>query len=234
MIWTPTTLDRLEKELVQHHADPAPPIYGLAPGSDTLAPFHSLERWGTRLHPDSGAIDVLVDDDERWEALDAAYTLLDSLDPGRKWVRWEDLGEEEHPGPHVIDEVVSEIDGVRALGPGGRLRGTQRTGGVLVELSVRRRVQELPTTWRPVEAIVASVVEAAADSPQVRIRYGFGYHESSKFEAQRWLRAAFVFLLDQPSVEAGVRWRIAIVQAATDSKDLPPEAGLEGALGHCP
>ena len=91
----------------------------------------------------------------------------------------------------------------------------------------------LPSEWRELGPIVASVAESAEDSPGVRIRFAFGYHEASKYEYQRWLRPAFVFLLDQPSLEDGVRWRTAIVQPATESEELPPEAGLEGVLGIC-
>jgi hypothetical protein len=98
---------------------------------------------------------------------------------------------------------------------------------------VRRRDRWLTSRWRDPAPIVGSVMESAEDSPGVRIRFAFGYHESSKYERQQWLRPAFVFLLDQPSLDEGIRWRIAIVQAATETSDLPPEAGLEGALGDC-
>jgi hypothetical protein len=242
VIWTLTSPASLETALRAYHADPPPNIYELVPPEKLhLPPISTV--WSGEFHEfaRSGGFDLLVDDEHIQAGLalgqSVGMELAGYIDPERDWFRWEDqfpgLDAEERPGPHMIDEWVSVIDDTKSIGPGGRVKASRRSKGGLVEVMVRGRGRSLTSQWRDLAPIVGSVMESAEDSPGVRIRFAFGYHESSKYEHQQWLRPAFVSLLDQPSLDEGIRWRIAIVQAATETPELPPDAGLEGALGDC-
>lgn len=154
------------------------------------------------------------------------------LDPERNWFRWTDLGDEEEPGPLVLDELVTEINGVRSVGPGGRIRRLALTHDQLVDIVVRPRIDTIPSQWRELGPIIDSVNEAAADEREVNLRVAFGYHEASGYEQQRWLRSVFVFLLDGSQGDG--RWQVALVEPATVTPELPPDAGLENVLGRCP
>lgn len=171
------------------------------------------------------------------------------IDPERSWggserdfygpeedLLWADPNRR-HPRPDgsgiVVAEIISQLHEVPSVGPGGRIRALRQTRGLLIEATVRRCERPVGGEWRSIGPIVDSIREASADVEPMTIRFTFGYHEASKFETQQWLRPVFVFLLEQPDLQAGPRWRIALVQAATEGDDLPPDAGLEGVLGHC-
>jgi hypothetical protein len=237
MIWTPSHLEHLDTALKEHRSMAPPDIYECVPPEklEATVAAHLPPTSDYRLHPDSGAIDFFGHGDESsWlAAMETAQSVANSIDPGRSWFRWDQLQDEEEPGPSVLDELVSDIDGTHAIGPGGRIRAIRQASGVLVEAVVRPRISAISSSWRNLGEIVESVGEAVAEWPDARIRFAFGYHEASSYEEQRWLRPVFVFLVDQPHFEA-TRWRIAMVEPATETDELPPEAGLENAIGRCP
>ncbi|MEA2233090.1 MAG: hypothetical protein QOD83_2906 [Solirubrobacteraceae bacterium] len=236
MIWKETALGLLYEDLLlEQDSRRQPDIHEFLPAQEALSrlPMDLLQGWEHRVHPQSGAVDLLVASDER-DGMTTARRVAEMMDPDREF-RSVALDDQKEPEPLVLEELVTEIDGTPAIGPGGRVRALRRTRGSLIEIVVRPRVyRSIPSSWRRPDAIVNSVAEAAADSPRARIRFAFGYHEASSYEEQRWLRPAFVFLLDQPRLHTGGRWRIALVEPATDTDELPPDAGLENVLGRCP
>lgn len=135
---------------------------------------------------------------------------------------------EERGSSSLALEIESALD-LPVIGPGGRMLLFAAPDGFYGELSVRRRFGD-PTPsigWR------------AADQLQTRLRSRFelesvalsaelGYFEASVSQQQRWLRPAFLFVLEQQQPEeSGPGWRTVVVEPATDVEGLPPEAGLQ-------
>ena len=127
MIWTATTLPNLESDLIElrGYAPSAPEVYELeAPDNiDPTATQTLLEKYRYGFDDRSGAITIRLDSEDGAEAAMAtAQALAADLDPEREWFRWEDLDDEEQAGPLVLAEIVTQIQGVGSIGPGGRIR----------------------------------------------------------------------------------------------------------------
>jgi hypothetical protein len=239
LIWTPLAPDDVRAWIAGQRGRPAPDVFRLEDPAETA------ERLGDRIgdfvtvRPDSGTLDfdfgpIELDD---WIAFLGAA--LEAVDPERRLYQWEDLSEEElgasaeHPRA-VVEEYLTSINGVSAVGPGGRITTYRHGGRISAEISVRGRRHGISSSWRHPTEIAAEAVAAFEEAPSgTRLRVAFGYYEASKYERQEWLRPAFVFLLDRPETEDGPRWRVAFVERATESDELPPTAGLENASGGC-
>jgi hypothetical protein len=239
------TIDRadLEPWILSRQGAEAPPIWELAPPYDVYDRVLGTDVGELKeiLHfrSDSGAIEVSFErlaqfSNEQMSVL--ALRVADACDT-REFYRWEDLDEEEAGAPKDVRRIVSDelwgaIDGVRPIGPGGRITvyGPQRKADIVV----RHRVRRLGGVWKPPAGIVDTVDTLLDDETpkDVRLRAAFGYFEASKYEQQRYLRPAFVFLLDRFAAREGPRWRVATVTAATTG-DVPPTAGLEAASRGC-
>ena len=231
MRWLRTDLRRLEADLWAERSPTPPPSWFLdAPDVPLLQDVTAvLGKWERRVHPASGGIDAIVYGDEWANVAASLREVVNTLDPGRSWRSAE---VEQHAEPLVVYEEESVIGGIENVGPGGRLRVHRRTSAYLVEATARSRRRSLGGVWRHVEPIIAAVREVVGDD-DVALRVAFGYHEASKWETQAVLRPAYVFLVEQIEMDPGPRWRLAVVQPATDVDGLPPEAGLENAVGHC-
>jgi hypothetical protein len=169
---------------------------------------------------------------------DLSLTVASVVDE-RSYYRWEGLEEEELGAPSgfsraVSDELWGSIGAVRPVGPGGRITiyGSQKRA----DISIRHRLTALGGVWRnPVEIVqVVNDLFGEETAPDLRLRGALGYFEAAKIDPQRYLRPAFVFLLDRPTAGNGPRWRVASVTAASTIKDFPLIAGLETAATGCP
>jgi hypothetical protein len=177
--------------------------------------------------------------DGRFTALDLARSTVELLDPDREMHRWPGPDKEEAGGRAgfsrtLVDEEMTTIGGIRPVGPGGRVRVSRWAEQWTVDVSVRGRDDAVQSYWRDPTVVASGALAALREAPpDTRLRVAFGYYEASKYERQEWLRTAFVFLLDRHAVNEGPRWRVAIVERATDSDDLPPGAGLGHEAGNC-
>lgn len=234
MSWQETDLTRLERDLESITRALPPPAWQLDfPRTDVASRLlRGLSKWEPHVHAESGGFDAVVYGDA-WDAvLSSAISVVTELDPGRIWFAASD--EERSREELVAADVWSAIEDRVSVGPGGRVRAVRLPNSVLIEGTARRRTHRLGGEWRRLGDVMDSVRTAIDEAERrMTLRFAFGYHEASKFEQQRWLRPAYVFLIEQPSRELGLRWRVALVEAATDVEGLPPNAGLEGSLGHC-
>jgi hypothetical protein len=126
------------------------------------------------------------------------------IDPDREMLPWEDRDKEETGGRAgffrtLVDEEMTTIDGIRPVGPGGRVRVSRWADEWSVDVSVRGRDGAVPSSWRNTTDVATPPLVALRESPpDTRLRVAFGYYEASKYERQEWLRTAFVFILDRP------------------------------------
>jgi hypothetical protein len=193
-----------------------------------------------RMHPDSGALEFSIEalPAERRtaeEIVDFSVALATAMDR-REAFFWGDLDEEERGGPEDVPKETGaehwlSIDGLRPVGPGGRVTYYPRSRSV--EIVARRRGARLGGAWRSAADLanrVSSHLELDG-SPDARLRGAFGYYEASKYERQLLLRPVFVFLLDRFLATAGPRWRVASAVAATDLTSYAATAGIESISG---
>jgi hypothetical protein len=193
-----------------------------------------------RLHPDSGALEFNLQalpasrrDEE--EIMTLSVAIANALDR-RDAFFWTGLDKEESGGPENVPKAVGmeywfSIDGMRPVGPGGRMTYYQRRQ--TVEIVVRRRGPQLSGQWRNASDLtnrVSNYLELDG-VPDARLRAAFGYYEASKYERQFLLRPVFVFLLDRPYASSGPRWRVATVAAATELPERAATAGIESVSG---
>jgi hypothetical protein len=152
--------------------------------------------------------------------VDQGLQLAFALDT-RNWFQWDDLSEEEQPSPHVATELVSSVDGLHCLGPGGRITVSHfQDGQTLLDVVVRPRVEVVNSTWRAPSRIVDGVGIMLFNIPEdARLRAALGYREASGYETQELLRPYFVFLLDRPHSDEGPGWRVAAEISATSVDD---------------
>jgi hypothetical protein len=224
----------------QAEIDPAPEIFRLERPEDARERLGTVGPHTYTVRRDSGTVDVDFGGTDLVCLPTIATAAAEIIDEGRQVYRSTDLDDEERGSAPdqprlVVYEALTSIGGLRSVGPGGRITiydvGERRTA----ELSIRKRTGGVSSRWRNPTAILSASVTALAEAPPgTRLRGAFGYYEASKYERQGWLRPAFVFLLDRPSTEDGPRWRVAFVEAATDSDELAPTAGLESASGGGP
>lgn len=163
------------------------------------------------------------------ELLHQGVDIAQSLDE-RRWRRWEDPPPDEQPAGHVEDELVSWIDGVPSLGPGGRVTIQRlRDRRLLLDVVVRPRDGVVDTVWRRPEAVVDALGPLLRGAPDdARLRAAFGYAEASAYEAQEILRPVFAFLLERSARGGGPGWRVATTIAASDPVDDGPGATTTG------
>src|SRR5258708_820683 len=232
LIWETISPNALIQWILTKQFGPPPEAYELlgppsikdvlkTPLLATLGPY-------VRIHPESGAVDVKVPDlpgfnEGAVKALSLA--IVEALD-AREAFEWTQLDEEEKGSPDIVHSAVGKeywlsINGIRPVGPGGRITYYPRRR--LVEIIVRRRGKSLGGGWcksKEVADRVLSYLEIG-DAPGTRLRAGFGYYEASKYESQSVLRPAFVFLLDRGTAKDGPRWRVSTVEAATELPEFP-------------
>jgi hypothetical protein len=144
----------------------------------------------------------------------------------------------EPTGSQVIlreyQSILKEQD-LPVLGPGGRISVFFTASAWLeADIGVRKRLRSVPSQWRQQSEIVQEILrqlsERTLEQNSVRISARLGYFELSKYEPQRWLRPAFVFLLEIVSaVEPGVAWRDTIIAPAATTTET--EIALEDGFG---
>jgi hypothetical protein len=192
------------------------------------------------LHPDSGALQFNVQalpasrrNEE--EIMTFSIAIANALDR-RDAFFWTGLDKEESGGPENLPKAAAmeywfSIDGMRPVGPGGRI--TYYPQNHSVEIVVRRRGSRLGGHWRNAADLANRVLNyLELDGAQdARLRAAFGYYEASKYERQFLLRPVFVFLLDRPFATSGPRWRVATVVAATELPERAATAGIGLASG---
>jgi hypothetical protein len=189
--------------------------------------------------PESGALEVRFESDSTITGMtELSLRIALTLDE-RRFSALEALDEEESGAPRDVNRLVTKelwgsIDEVRSVGPGGRITiyESQRRADIVV----RHRVRRLGGIWRPPNLVEEAVNDLFGEgfAPDVTLRGALGYFEASKFDQQRYLRPAFVFLLDQRPAGEGPRWRVATVTAATTADNLSVTAGLETVVGGRP
>ncbi len=129
----------------------------------------------------------------------------------------------------------TSIDTIPCVGPGGRVTVYSLPGMTLADITTRYRTARIESRWRSPRDIATEIDGITrGEFFEVRVLGTFGYYEASKYEGQRYLRTAFVFVVDRPSVATeGPRWRVSFAVSATESDDIPPDEGLGSASGNC-
>jgi hypothetical protein len=156
------------------------------------------------------------DYDQLWQS---AADYLHWMDMGREPDETVELSAEERPPPFVVRQVLTRIQGLVSLGPGGRVVIYDR--GV-AEISARPRASaEVTGGWRSPTEVVAAVSGMVGATRGGRLRGAFGYSEPSVYEPPTLVRPSFVFVLDGPPLEEGPRWRVSIAVAATRDDGKP-------------
>jgi hypothetical protein len=132
----------------------------------------------------------------------------------------------------VVDVLGSRLPdvGLPVLGPGGRLTTFAFRDGLQLDVTMRNRTARLDSSWRSGDDIVHWIrrrILAAGDGlPVKRLRGAFGYFELSKYQRQRYMRPAFVVAADLYQPPDTPLWTSFVVEAATESPELPIGAGL--------
>lgn len=248
--WTTLDPPLLDAWVRARTSAPPPVIYHLAPPlmpAALQAPFGDLPNLSRR--SDSGIAELIIQNPLA-SSLESPFDLLQApilaaeIQDVVSLARQEDpdrmFGDREQPDPRSafweyrslipLPSIVGEPTPV--IGPGGRITiaSTSYRGEPVVEVSlvVRRRLTSFPSAWRPVDEILRSVRWELESTPSnIKVHAAFGMFELSKYEQQRVLRPAFVFVLtSEESSDFRVPWQYTIVEAATKSPNLPPEEGL--------
>ena len=122
----------------------------------------------------------------------------------------------------------SRIDSdVSVIGPGGRISIFRTATSIWVDITVRKRLKKLPSRWRAYRKIFEPYrQEFAPWKKQIEVEPMLGYFELSKYEAQLFLRPAFVFIFSMPGDGDSVSWQTVRVEPATSSKEISLRAGL--------
>jgi hypothetical protein len=116
----------------------------------------------------------------------------------------------------------------QVIGPGGRITVYRGDRGMEADLVVRRRVGEIPSSWRRPELIVSRVQAEIAGQPEgIEVSCQFGYLEVSKYERQEWLRPVFLLSFQNTgALEGQVPWQYGVVEPASTNLELSLEEGL--------
>ena len=244
MIWRelPTSTEAVQwySEIVRDR--PPPPAFFVEAPRDTYgATAQQVLQAGLTATIWPGGLEITGDrgSTEEPEApiLHQMFAILESIDERRRVYRWEDLDEEERSPAHVIDEISTEVAGMRAVGPGGRVLVQSLGGTIRASIAIRRTLEGLEGRWITPEAMGTRFNQLmAAPTEDVRVRAGSGYHELSLYTEQRLLRPAVVVIVDRIINQDGPRWRVVYVEPATfgdDGLTLGPGAwyGDPGAAG---
>lgn len=212
----------------------APPSFMLEEPMQTFQELHSLIQegvesvvWpgGVELSLRTGVSDSLLGRGQQDLLLHEALTLLGGFDQRRQTLWLDDLSEEESPAPHVLNEIHTLIEGVEAVGPGGRAVVQRLGSGMRVSVAVRRTTDQIDGLWVDADAMIARLGGALErETTDVRIRARFGYHELSIYETQHILHPAIVVIKDRYDVAEGPRWRVISAERATST-----DPGFNGA-----
>lgn len=244
MIWDTIEISKLELWIKEKQSScPPPTSYELIypsplqallqnPAVEPVKKFLDLEPRSGTVRFDVSALRSARHDEE---VMTFALALAGALDRRRAFF-WTGLNPEELGGPAGTPKIVAmeywfEVDGMRPVGPGGRISYYPRRQSV--EILLRRRGSQLGGSWRNSRELancVASYLEVD-QIPSVRLRGAFGYYEGSRYQRQTVLRPVFLFLLDRPTVAEGPRWRVATTLAATDLPNAAATAGIEAVAG---
>jgi hypothetical protein len=138
-----------------------------------------------------------------------------------------ELRTDEQPPKFVRRRLLTRIEGVRSLGPGGCLTWFDLPSGDFVDISIRPRAELVRTAgWRDPRDVEAAVTAMVGDARGFRLRAAFGYSEPSGYEVAGLCRPAFVFVLDGPPIEGRPHWRVSIaVRASRDGDGDDGNAG---------
>lgn len=122
----------------------------------------------------------------------------------------------------------SRIDAdVPVIGPGGGISIFRTASSIWVDITVRKRLEKLPSRWRAFRKIYQPYKQEFAPwKKQIEVEPMLGYFELSKYEAQLFLRPAFVFIFSMPGEGDSIAWQSVRVEPATSSKEIPLRAGL--------
>jgi hypothetical protein len=181
----------------------------------------------------SGGIDVRLDDAHERYARDFIFKMLDAASTldNRKALRLEDLYSEEGRRPDSVRSSVAEeywlfIDGIRPVGPGGRV--TYYRSARLLEIAFHVRIAPVSGVWRDPDIVAAEVLAAygGAIGEGERLQAMFGYYEASMSVLQTLMRPVFVTMVDKLDRSDGPRWRLSSVHAATEISEVALTAGL--------
>jgi hypothetical protein len=245
LIWETIEFGNLDQWiLAKQQSGPPPSAYELVyppPVQKLLEdPIASPLKSVLRLRSDSGVLEFDVralPEGRRFgeEIMAFSVAIANALDRRDAYV-WAGLDQEERGSLADVPKAVSmeywfSIDGIRPVGPGGRI--TYYPQRHSVEIVVRRRGSGLRGQWCKAADLanrVSNYLELDG-VPDARLRGAFGYYEGSKYERQLLLRPAFVFLLDRPKATEGPRWRVATTVAATELPECAATAGIESAAG---
>jgi hypothetical protein len=125
-----------------------------------------------------------------------------------------------------LGDRPNDLD-VSVIGPGGGISLFRTETSVRVDITVRKRLEKLPSRWRAFRHIYRSYErEFVQWKEQIEVEPMFGYFELSKYEAQPFLRPAFVFIFHMPGNDDSVAWQTVRVEPATSLKNLSLRAGL--------
>ena len=193
-----------------------------------------------RHHSASGTLDVRLDQSETHalrQSLQTILSLAAAIDPQRRM-----LSSSQGITDTIGADIATTIDGWPMVGPGGRITFYDCRDHIDVDLVVRKRIKPILSSWRSPEEIAEDLrIKASRQATlgESSTIYGtLGYFELSKFEAQSWLRPAFLFYVTRSAdVEAtplegtatrniSVTRSSTVAVAATSSAAIPLEAGL--------
>ncbi|RZT13658.1 hypothetical protein EV649_6854 [Kribbella sp. VKM Ac-2569] len=131
-----------------------------------------------------------------------------------------ELRTDEQPPKFVQRQLLTRIEGIRSVGPGGRVTWFNLPSGDFVDLTVRPRAERIRAAgWRDPREVAAAVNGMVGDARGFRLRGAFGYSEPSGYEVAGLCRPSFVFVLDGPPMEGRPHWRVSIAVPASRDGD---------------
>jgi hypothetical protein len=230
-------LDHAQDWIRSRQMGAAPPMHGIAhPLEIAKAVEQSLRRlieMDARVsHLPSGLVMLSAKiDNNLTEVESAANELARSLDPERVWV---DLADQ---SGYLQHDFHTALNGVKVIGPGGRFGKGIIGTSVTYDVSIHpRRHLHSGGKWRSAKQIAFRLADIARERGSIdSCSFGgaYGYYEPSAFEVASMVRPAFIFVLESTAVHEGPRWRLVVVEAATESEECPPWLGLERSHGAC-
>lgn len=182
---------------------------------------------------DSGTLEVRLPKPlfmERAESLsiEAALSIAGGIDEGRSFAS-APLGATQVVRADVRSFLPEQ--GLPIIGPGGRVTIYDMGDHIQADVVVRNRTKAVQSQWREAsevnDAVRTKIAEQGPFRDVAKIYGTFGYFESSKYEAQQWLRPAFLFFIERILVEdARVQWQSTLAEPATTSDEVPLDQGL--------
>lgn len=229
MIWQEVAdnsiVEKWYEEIVESRM--APPSYSLEPPADTYSDLSAILSAPLTVRIWPGGVEVTITTNHGKDSLYAqevlmqnVYRILENCDGRREVYQWKDLAEEEFPAPHVRQQLFTTIEGINAVGPGGRVIVQRLLSNLRASIAVRRTDVPIEGSWVHPSAMRARLETAMTRVPRdVRIRIGFGYHELSLYGFQTILHPAIVVIADRHEAVEGPRWRVVQAERATTFAD---------------